>query len=193
VNPIGIDACGVADIENLFARIPASLAGKPYALAVALQAWARRAAMTKRRIRAYHRKRPHEPTISSQSALDFATELNARFNRAPMLAAYPLSRLNVRDRGLCCPRHRKALYAALLACTLTAPAFMDDSVLPIAIPMGVELGAGAYSHAAIDQGEDSKLTLMLKHGLRGATALFARQASKANAQSIATMTAGIRN
>jgi hypothetical protein len=52
---------------------------------------------------------------------------------------------------------------------------------------------GGAPYVAVAAVDDPRLVLILKHGFRGATALFARHASTVNARDVATMTAGIRN
>ena len=183
------DACDLDDVVCLFAPSSKTAAGKAHALAAALQAWARRAASARRRARAYHRKRPHEPTINAQSALDFAAEVNARFHRASTAGAYAVLPLQAAHAGLCCPRHRKALYAALVALAVTVPAYTYEPALP---HIGIEV-ALAHRYAAIAPADDVPLVKILKYGLRNATALFAHHSSQASARNVATMTAGIRN
>ena len=76
------DACNVTGIECVMAPTQTTSAGKTHALTDVLRAWAHRAAAGRRRARAYHRKRPHEPTLPLLAALDFATKLDVRFDRA---------------------------------------------------------------------------------------------------------------
>ena len=183
------EACDLDDVVS-FAPSLKTAAGKTYAVAAALQAWARRAAAGRRRPRAYHRKRPHEPTINAQSALDFAAEVNARFNHASAAAgAYPVLPLHAAHAALCCPRHRKALYAALVALAVAIPAYPYEIELP---SLGLEV-AVPHGYGAIAPIDDARLVGILKHGLRSATALFAHHSSHASARNVATMTAGIRN
>ena len=189
VNARSHEACDLDDVVCLLAPRSKTAAGRTYALATALQAWMLRAATARRRPRAYHRKRPHEPTMNAQSALDFAAEVNARFQHASNPGAYRVLPLQASHDGLCCPRHRKALYAALVALAVAVPVYAYEPALP---RIGLEVTV-PQRYAAIAPADDVRVVRILKYGLRNATALFGQHSSQASARNVATMTAGIRN
>jgi hypothetical protein len=127
--------------------------------------------------------------MNAQSALDFAAEVNARFQHASNPAAYRVLPLQASHDGLCCPRHRKALYAALVALAVAVPVYTYEPALSrISLEVTVP-----QRYAAIAPADDVRVVRILKYGLRNATALFGHHSSQASARNVATMTAGIRN
>ena len=188
----GSDAADIAGLECFFEPIHTPRPGKSHTLADALHAWARRATFGCKQT-AQPRKPQHRPTISSQSALNFANELNSRLAHVSQFTVYPASPLPADRSALCCPRYRKALSTALLGFVLTAPALTGEGSLRAALPIiGVDFST-AHLRTSLVPADDLRVVLVLKHGLRGATALFGRFSAKANTRNVATMTAGVRN
>lgn len=93
-----------------------------------------------------------------------------------------------------CHRHRKVLYAGLLATfVLTASGSTRESGSRLALSAtGVETSA-LHPRSALAPAEELRLILALKFGLREATALFGHFSMTADARNVPTMTAGIRN
>jgi hypothetical protein len=188
----GADAVDVGGLGLYFESIHTPRRGKSHTLADALHAWARRATGGCKQT-AQPRKPQQAPTISSQSALDFANELNSRLAHVSQFTVYPASPLHADRSALCCPRYRKALSTALLGFVLTAPALTGEGSLRAALPkIDVDFSA-AHLRTSLVPADDLRVVLVLKHGLRGATALFGRFSAKASVRNVATMTAGVRN
>ena len=189
----GSDALNIAGLEAFFEPIHAPSHARPQSLATALHAWARRATAGCKKPRVEPRAPHLAPTISSQSALDFANELNSRLARVSQFTVYPASPLHADRAALCCPRYRKALSTALLGFVLTAPALIGEGSLRHALPaIGADFNA-AQLRANLIPADDLRVVLVLKHGLRGATALFGRFSAQVSTRNVASMTAGVRN
>ncbi len=181
---LGRDPCSAGDLPCFFAQTQKRVPGRLTTLAAAVQSWARRASA--------QRKRHQRSSISCQSAVDFASKVNSRFGHVPRFTVHPASPLHAHIGTHCCARHKKALCAGLLAVVLTTPSVTREGGSRVALGhTGVEITSLYAGAAAVPA--DTRIVLVLKHGLRGATALFGRVSTRANARNVATMTAGVRN
>ncbi len=175
------------DYGFLFERLQLAVRQRPDHAAASF-AWERCTA-------ALHRWRAREaPVLSTQSALDFAAVLNKRLSRAPKFTVHPQSSVHVGQLVSCCPRHRKALSAGLLAFVLSTPVLTGDGNVRSAVLLRANAESSApYARPALTPVQEVRIILALKDGLRGATGLFGRFSAKAQSRNVATMTAGIRN